>query len=320
MNPRPFKNLSRTQQSLPVRWEDCAWFPTVLARKRAAARRPVFWPVQIITDPTVCASRTVDLISPMKTILPARRPRGGFTLVELLVVIGIIAILAAMLLPAIAVAKKKALEARARSEIRGIEMALTQYESQYSRLPLPPGATTGSIDATFGYYTNPPAPPAGVTIFAPNSNTNSGVIAILMDEVKFANGNDTCNKDHVLNPQRINMLSSVKRTSDPTGPGVGPDGEYRDPWGNPYIISLDTSMDNLCRDAFYAWRTVSREITGKPQGYNGLFNATDNNGNSDKFEHKGNFMVWSRGVDGQVAVNKDAKTEPNKDNLLGWKE
>jgi prepilin-type N-terminal cleavage/methylation domain-containing protein len=311
MKTRNFKSLS-----LPVRWEDCAWFPTVLARKRAVARRPVFWPVQIITDPTVCASRTVDLISPMKTILPARRrPRGGFTLVELLVVIGIIAILAAMLLPAIAVAKRKALEARARSEIKGIEMALTQYESQYSRLPLPPGITTGSTDATFGFYTNTTL--AGVTMLTPN--TNSAIIAILMDEVKFANGNDTCNKDHVLNPQRIKMLNA-KSTSDPTGPGVGPDGEYRDPWGNPYIITLDTSMDGLCRDAFYAWRTVSREINGKPQGYNGLFNATDNNGNSDKFEYKGEFMVWSRGVDGQVAVNKDAKTEPNKDNILSWKE
>jgi hypothetical protein len=55
----------RSQQRLPVDWKDCAWFPPVLAGKRAGParhRRPVFWPVQIITDPTVCASRTVDPI------------------------------------------------------------------------------------------------------------------------------------------------------------------------------------------------------------------------------------------------------------------
>lgn len=51
---------ARARQRLPVAWEDCAWFPPVLAGKRSGSRRHrrrVFWPVQIITDPTVCASR-----------------------------------------------------------------------------------------------------------------------------------------------------------------------------------------------------------------------------------------------------------------------
>lgn len=61
MSPRPNRKLKQTQ-SLPVVWQDCAWFPPVLARKRTVAgRRPIYWPVQIITDPTVCASRTVDV-------------------------------------------------------------------------------------------------------------------------------------------------------------------------------------------------------------------------------------------------------------------
>lgn len=48
-----------------VAWQDCAWFPPVLAGKRAGhlrQRRPVYWPVQIITDPTVCVSRALDPI------------------------------------------------------------------------------------------------------------------------------------------------------------------------------------------------------------------------------------------------------------------
>jgi hypothetical protein len=57
MKLSPAKRL----RPLPVDWKDCAWFPPVLARRRPGGRRPVFWPVQIITDPTVCASRTLDL-------------------------------------------------------------------------------------------------------------------------------------------------------------------------------------------------------------------------------------------------------------------
>jgi len=53
------------QRRILVAWQDCAWFPPVLAGKRTGAvrqRRPVYWPFQIITDPTVCASRALDPI------------------------------------------------------------------------------------------------------------------------------------------------------------------------------------------------------------------------------------------------------------------
>lgn len=59
------QHLPRMRRRLPVVWKDCAWFPPVLAGKTgrpAHRRRRVNWPVQIITDPTVCASRAMDLI------------------------------------------------------------------------------------------------------------------------------------------------------------------------------------------------------------------------------------------------------------------
>ena len=56
-----------------------------------------------------------------------KRKQKGFTLIELLVVISIIAILAAIILPALSLVKRKANQAKDRSNIGGIAKALVLY-------------------------------------------------------------------------------------------------------------------------------------------------------------------------------------------------
>ena len=277
---------------------------------------------------TVLSTFPLDLMKNRSPRSP--QPRRAFTLIELLVVIAIIAILAAMLLPALSRAKRAAQVKMAETQIGQIKTALTEYESHYSQFPATRGAMDAALktgdDFTYGTaglasFNSPNGPQA---VLSPGvgpgtyQTNNAEIMAALLDLEAYGNGMPTINKDHVKNPQRTAFLNA-RSVNDTNVNGVGPDGVYRDPWGQPYIITIDLNGDQKCRDAFYRQAKVSQANPVQPgPGLFGLYNSDKVNPSSDTYEFNGTVMVWSAGPDKMIELGP-ANAGLNKDNVLSWK-
>ncbi|MGC3957913.1 MAG: type II secretion system protein [Verrucomicrobiota bacterium] len=234
---------------------------------------------------------------------------SAFTLIELLVVIAIIGILAAMLFPALGKVKEKTMIKQALIDMNKLGMAIKSYESDYNgRFPAP-GIPTGEQDVTYGFIAPLPANHLAVS-------NNANVVAVLLNLETFANGVATTNKGKVFNPRGLVSLNA-ENAKDANARGVGPDGEYRDPWGNPYVISMDTSLNDHVRDVIYSRVAVSWDTTSS-KILNGL--STNSAAATDPYGLRGQYLIWSRGPDGQASHTVRANQGVNKDNILGWQQ
>ena len=178
-----------------------------------------------------------------RSTLHAPRASGAFTLLEVMLVIGIIAILAGMLFPVIIGARARAKEKQAAAETRTILMAIKAYRQEYGKWP---AQIQAAQDTT--YITN------NWLVIQPLLGSN----AVHPYDL------------HRLNPKEKIFLNMQVNTNN------NPDyaGNYLDPWGIPYVICMDENGDNnlsLVWSNAPPWSYAANNASGREIGNTNIY-------------------------------------------------
>ncbi|HEY2615499.1 MAG TPA: prepilin-type N-terminal cleavage/methylation domain-containing protein [Chthoniobacterales bacterium] len=192
----------------------------------------------------------------------------AFTLIELLVVIGIIAILMGLAFPVFQGVQNQAKKTQAKNDLMQIVTAVNAFYTEYGKYPLTP------------------TPPADTSYGAGTTNDK------LLNELR--------NVRALENPKEIVFLSppDAKDQTNPRGGIKTSDGQYYDPWGKPYLISVDTNYDNFVDNPYSSNAGASKNPAGKLAVQAGA-------------------IAWSLGKDGKGGTG-DKNSRDSIDDVISW--
>ncbi len=207
--------------------------------------------------------------------------KKNFTLVELLVVIGIITILAGLLLGALIRAPKKAEQAKIMAEVTTLTNAIRQFESTYGVLPFPAGEVTDedAVDENGNALSATRYKNMIMMLQAPKSLVNDS--ASDWHKAEFS-------KYKRLNKRAVGFLELQGNAA----------GEFKDPNDENYNVVFDTNYDGVI--------TLNHPIPG-------LKGDTSESG---KWKYHTPVIVWSKGADKACVAGKDyTGAKQNQDNV-----
>jgi len=170
--------------------------------------------------------------------------RSGFTLLELLIVIGIIAILAAVAFPVTGMVLDKARKTEAKNEVMNLVNSVKQYEYEYSKFPIEGGNGGDSYE----------------------TQSDSQFMKILLGTDEKMNPRGSRYYEGKAAKEGVNGLDYGEGGDDPS---------LVDPWGNMYYVQIDGNYDGDvigptdCGESREIRMSVIGWSKGKPKGGQG---------------------------------------------------
>ena len=161
---------------------------------------------------------------------------AGFTLVEMLVVVAVIAILAAILIPSVGGARKSAAKRKAELECNSIKVAVEQFFSDFKYMPW------GEQDDARGRV--------GADQWTDDASSQKAVMAFLRGENKLGKA----------------YLEISSRDSKASASSDDDEGVFYDPWKNPYRIGLDRNLDQQVAYGGKTYKARVLVISAGPDG------------------------------------------------------